>query len=101
MAVSAKQSQASDKSVIDHEEADVEGLTLGSARSMEKQTENKGKCDFENLLREIDAKISGKADMGCNVVNADSVRIMENVMVSAQHEEAIGGGGGFNAGPWV
>lgn len=79
MAALAKCSQASVKPAINNEKADVEDLVLGSARIMEKQTRDKGKCDFENKLREIDAEIFGKADTGSNVDTADSERLLEKV----------------------
>nr|POE82869.1 hypothetical protein CFP56_28274 [Quercus suber] len=85
---SAKQSQVSAIAATTHKEANVEDLILGSTRIMEKQTGDKGKDDFENLLREIDAEISGKVDTECNVDTADSERIMEEVMGSAQQKEA-------------
>ena len=62
MAVSTKHSQVIDKPATNHSEADVEILNLGSARIMEKQTGDKGNYDFENQLREIDAKIFGMAN---------------------------------------
>ena len=101
--VSAKHSQVIDKLATNHGEADVEILNLGSARIMEKQTGDKGNCDFENQLRDIDAEIFGKADTGSNVDTADSERTIENLRVIAQYKETLEGnvltqglGSGFN-----
>nr|POF08275.1 hypothetical protein CFP56_55674 [Quercus suber] len=63
-------------------------MILGSTVITEKQTGDKGKDDFENLLREIDAEISGKVDTECIVDTTVSERIMEGIMGSAQQKEA-------------
>lgn len=57
--------------------ADMESMVLESEKIKEKLTEEKGKSDFEEQLREIDAEIVGKADMGCNVEKVSKVRKLE------------------------
>ncbi|KAL0009751.1 hypothetical protein SO802_004859 [Lithocarpus litseifolius] len=89
---SARRSPASAKLATNHEEADVEGLIVESARIKEKMTGCNGKCDFKNQLREIDAEISGNADMGCNVDIADSERFRENIKTIEHHKETLGKG---------
>ena len=66
----------------------MESLKLESERIMEKLTEEKGKPDFEEQLRELNAEISGKVDMGCNVEKVFKARILETEKkVSANHKE--------------
>ena len=67
---------------------DVESLKLESERIKEKLTGEKGKFHFKEQLRELDAKISSKADTGCNVEKVFKARILETEKkVSANQKE--------------
>lgn len=68
--------------------ADVESWKLESGIINEKLTQGKGKPNFEEQLREIDAELSGKADTGCNVGKVHKVRELESeVRLSANKKE--------------
>ena len=70
----------------------MESLKLESKRIKEKLIGEKGKPDFEEQLRELDAEISSKADTGCNVEKVLKAWALESELkVSANKKEDIGG----------
>ena len=58
--------------------ADVESIILESEKIKEKLVREKEKPDFKEQLRELDAKILGKANMGCNMKKVPKARILES-----------------------
>lgn len=73
--------------------ADVESGKLESESIEEKLAREKGSLDFEKQLREIDAGISGKVDMGCIAERVFKAWALESeVKVSANKMEDRGDG---------
>ena len=63
---------------INKDRANVESMILESEKIKEKLVREKEKPDFKEQLRELDAKILGKANMGCNMQKVPKARILES-----------------------
>nr|POF23347.1 hypothetical protein CFP56_20789 [Quercus suber] len=90
--VSDERHQPQQEVEINSVKADVETGKLGSKSSKEKLYGGKEKPDFEEMLRELDADISGKADTRCNMEKVLKARELESeVKESANQKEEKGG----------
>ena len=71
---------------------DVESWKLESERIKEKMIGEKGKSDFEEQLRELDAEISGKANTRCNMEKVLKAReLVSEVKLSTNQKDKRGG----------
>ena len=92
MVVSNERHQPHGATETNLERVDVESWKMERDGITENLIGEKGNPDFEEQLRELDAEISGKADMGCNMEKVLKARELEfEVKELANQKEERGG----------